>query len=350
MMSRFIQTKVLLIFSCMENAIFSIKPIVFGWFLGVKNQPETMGMPIKTKVEELSIDSLTKCIVMKIQTVFAMDKLTAAIEKIDTFVCSFWQMAEHIPALKRRPQLILETASNTISPIVEIGMSIKTRVVGISIASLPNYILSMISAVEHVSTDEKGILAHSVELLTEKHHSLKKISGLFTETLRKTPIIYGLTTFDLVSNLSWTKLKAKVDDSYIKVTNYSSTKLKSKADGSCIDPELQTNSPSGGNEKSRESDSSSVRLIHPNTNIIADTNKVNKIELTWKLEKALLYGAILLASISYVFLRQLLMWISKTMKLVVQKLERMVPRTFELTVTLHFMTLLTVMNIVLLVD
>eukprot|EP00092_Neocalanus_flemingeri_P026314 GFUD01028527.1.p1 GENE.GFUD01028527.1~~GFUD01028527.1.p1 ORF type:complete len:337 (+),score=43.46 GFUD01028527.1:141-1151(+) len=330
----FIQAKISLIFSWMANAVFSIKAQVV--------------MPIKTKVEEASVVSLS--IMMKIQTksIIAMEHLTAS---IDTFVCSVKQMAETIPALKNG----MITVRNTISPIVEIGKSIKTRVVGISIASLPNYILSMISAVEHapvehVSTDEKGILAHSVEQLTEKHHSLKKISGLFTETLRKTPIIYGLTTFDLVTNLSWTKLKAKVDDSYIKVTNYSSTKLKSKADGSCIDPELQTNSPSGGNEKSRESDSSSVRLIHPNTNIIADTNKVNKIELTWKLEKALLYGAILLASISYVVLRQLLMWISKTMKIAAQKLERMVPRKFELTVTLHFMTLLTVMNIVLLVD
>eukprot|EP00092_Neocalanus_flemingeri_P032620 GFUD01035476.1.p1 GENE.GFUD01035476.1~~GFUD01035476.1.p1 ORF type:complete len:275 (-),score=59.26 GFUD01035476.1:150-974(-) len=270
MMSRFIRTKVLLIFSCMENAIFSIKPIVFGWFSGDKNQAETMGMPIKTKVERLSIVSLTKCIVMKIQTVIAMDILTAAIEKIDTFVCSFWQMAEHIPALKRRPQLILETASNTISPIVEIGMSIKTRVVGISIASLPNYIISripasMISGTEHASAGGDRKEASKV------------------------------TTFGLMTNLSWTKLKAKADDhSFIKVTHLSLTKLKPEDDSSHLDAaELLSGSPSSrGYEKSSDSNNNDAHVI-------ANNKKVARIELTTKLKTALIYGAILLATISF---------------------------------------------------
>eukprot|EP00092_Neocalanus_flemingeri_P026316 GFUD01028529.1.p1 GENE.GFUD01028529.1~~GFUD01028529.1.p1 ORF type:complete len:295 (+),score=45.66 GFUD01028529.1:66-950(+) len=290
MMSRFIQTKVLLIFSCMENALFSIKPIVFGWFLGDKNEPKTMGRPIKTKVEGLSIVSLTKCIVMKIQTVFAMDILTAAVEKIELFVCSFWQMAEHIPALKRKPQLILETASNTISPIVEIEMSIiRTMVVGISIASLPNYITSripasMISGVEHVSAggDMKGI-----EQLVEKCNSLKKIPQQFTEASK-------VTSFDLMTNLSWTKLKAKTDPSFIKVTHLSSTKLKPEDDSSHLDAaELLTGSQSSRRyEKSSDSNNNEAHVI-------ANNKKVARIELTTKLKTALIYGAILVATISF---------------------------------------------------
>eukprot|EP00092_Neocalanus_flemingeri_P026315 GFUD01028528.1.p1 GENE.GFUD01028528.1~~GFUD01028528.1.p1 ORF type:complete len:256 (+),score=58.54 GFUD01028528.1:188-955(+) len=251
-----------------------------------------MGMHIKTKVEGLNIASLTKCIVMKIQTVFAKDILTAAIEKIETFVCSFWQMAEHIPALKRKPQLILETASNTISPIVEIGMSIKTRVVGISIASLPNYIVSripasMISGTEHASAggDRKGI-EQLVEV--EKYYSLMKIRQLFTEASK-------VSTFGLMTNFSWTKMKAKADDhSFIKVTHLSLTKLKPEDDSSHLDAaELLSGSPSSrGYEKSSDSNNNDAHVI-------ANNKKVARIELTTKLMTALIYGAILLATISF---------------------------------------------------
>eukprot|EP00092_Neocalanus_flemingeri_P002081 GFUD01002220.1.p1 GENE.GFUD01002220.1~~GFUD01002220.1.p1 ORF type:complete len:255 (+),score=51.80 GFUD01002220.1:180-944(+) len=250
-----------------------------------------MGMPIKTKVEGLNIASMTKCIVMKIQTVFAMDKLTAAIEKIDTFVCSFRQMAKHIPTLKRRPQLILETASNTISPIVEIGMSIKTRVVGISIASLPNYIISripasMISGTEHASAGgDRKDTEQLVEV--EKYHSLKKIPQLITEASK-------VTTFDLMTNLSWTKLKAKAVPSFIKVTHLSSTKMKPEDDRSHLDAaELLSGSPSSrGYEKSSDSNNNDAHVI-------ANNKKVARIELTTKLKTALIYGAILVATISF---------------------------------------------------